>query len=185
MIGGAVSNVLGGFSNARKLRRIEEFLIGLGKDLHGFRSEVSERYVNTEEFEDLLEQTLRRVADERHEEKRRYFRKLLDAAIKSPGDSYDEQLKLIHTLEQVQPMHIRILRAVAQEPTSDEPVTDIIDILCHRLPDVPRSQIVEIREHDELFILGLVSMLGTADNAPDLREFVTPYGRRFLEFISG
>lgn len=70
-IGGPVSNVLGGMSVGRKLGRVREVLEGLATGLANFQSEVSEKYVRTDEFEDLLEQTLRRAADERAEEKRR------------------------------------------------------------------------------------------------------------------
>jgi len=42
-IGGPVSNVLSGVSFGRKINRVSELLEGVARDLHGFKSEVSER----------------------------------------------------------------------------------------------------------------------------------------------
>jgi len=84
-IGGPVSNVLGGMSLGRKLGRVREVLELLSSDLKEFKSETSESYVKTEVFEDLLEQTLKRVGEERNEEKRHLYKAFLTDAIESPG----------------------------------------------------------------------------------------------------
>lgn len=63
-LGGPISGLLSGYSNQRKLKRLRDVLGGVANDLRNFSSKASEDYVKTEEFEDLLEQTLRRVADE-------------------------------------------------------------------------------------------------------------------------
>ena len=75
-IGGPVSNVLGGMSLGRKLGRVSEVLQGLAHNLESLQSEVSADYVKTEDFEDLLEQTLKRVAEERNEEKRNLYKRI-------------------------------------------------------------------------------------------------------------
>jgi hypothetical protein len=51
--------VLGGISSHRKLTRVREVLQGFAEDLRSFKSDVSEEYVKTEDFEELLEETLR------------------------------------------------------------------------------------------------------------------------------
>ncbi len=63
-IGGPISNVLGGMSLGRKLKRVHEVLGIVSTELEEFKSEASEAYVNTEEFEDILEQALKRVGEE-------------------------------------------------------------------------------------------------------------------------
>lgn len=65
-VGGPISNVLQGMSLGRKLARVREVLEGVVQDLQNFRSEVSEKYVKTDEFEELLERTLRQAAEERN-----------------------------------------------------------------------------------------------------------------------
>ena len=110
-IGGPVSNVLSGVSFGRKISRVQEILEGIAHDLGNFKSEVSERYVKTEEFEELLEKTLRKAAEERDEEKRRIYRSFIVGAVKSPGEPYEEQIRFLRTLEEIQPDHIKVLRA--------------------------------------------------------------------------
>jgi hypothetical protein len=118
-IGGPVSNVLGGISTGRKFDRVREVLEGVAEDLQNFRSEVSEQYVKTEQFEELLEETLKRTAGERAEEKRRVYRAFLSQSIKHPGEPYDEQLGVLRTLEQLQPAHLQVLVALDSEPDED------------------------------------------------------------------
>ena len=86
-IGGAVGNVLGGLSVGRKIDRVNEVLAGMVEDLRNFKSDVSERYVKTDEFEELLENVLRKVADERSEQKRRLLRSFLVEVVEHPGPS--------------------------------------------------------------------------------------------------
>ncbi len=85
-----VSNALSGFSNKRRIDRIREVVEGLISDLNGFKSKPSEDYVKTDEFEELLEETFKRVATERNEEKRQVYRSFLTDAVQSPGRAHDE-----------------------------------------------------------------------------------------------
>lgn len=118
-IGGPVSNVLSGMSWGRKFERVREVLEGLSSDLADFKSEISEEYVKTEDFEELLEQTLKRAADERNESKRKIYRAFLTNAIESPGELYDDQIRFLRTLEELQPDHLLVIRALSQSPDPD------------------------------------------------------------------
>jgi hypothetical protein len=71
-----VASVIGGISGGRKEQRILEVVQGVSDDLSDFKSQVAEEYVKTEDFEELLENTLRRVAQERSAEKRRLYRSI-------------------------------------------------------------------------------------------------------------
>ncbi len=188
-LGGPVSNVLGGMSTGRKLERIKGVLTQLADELTDFKSEVSEDYVKSEDFEELLEQALRRASEERSEEKRKVYGNFLIRAIETPGEAYDEQLRFLRTLEQLQPDHINLLRAL------DHPPGDIgnimmgspFDTLQHRLPGMgePRisdltSQLNDLRLTD---LTGLHTMM-TANGAQDLRGRITTYGRRFMSYLA-
>ena len=70
-IGSPVSNVLNGMSLGRKMARAGEVLQGISNDIENLESEVSKNYVKTEDFEDILEQALKRVGEERNEDKRK------------------------------------------------------------------------------------------------------------------
>src|SRR5262245_5026146 len=84
-LGGPVSSVLAGASVGRKFDRVREVLAGVAEDLRGFKSEATERYVQTEDFADLLDKTLRQAGEERTEEKRQLYRSFLVNAITTAG----------------------------------------------------------------------------------------------------
>ncbi len=186
-IGGPVSNVLGGMSLGRKLDRVRDVLEGLASDLRDFQSNVSENYVKTEEFEDLVEQTLRRVAQERSQEKRRAYRAFLRAAVKLPGESYDEQLRLLRILEELQPDHIQVIYALMQMPNLDSGwAGSPLQTLQQRLPALTRERIEElVAGLNDLRVtnLGSLKTLMTGRGAETLRHAITPLGQRLLEFI--
>jgi len=188
-IGSPVSNVLSGVSFGRKISRVREALENLARDLRDFKSQVSEEYVKTEEFEELLEKTLRMIADERNDDKRRIFRAFLTDAIKSPGEPYDEQMRILKTLEQLQIEHMRIIKALNEQPQAQEadmifgaPITT----LTRRLPDMPSDRIEELLYRlNDLHLTNLTSLRTTMTGrgAADLRHSITPFGRKFVDFI--
>ena len=186
-IGGPVSNVLSGMSWGRKFARVREVLEGLASDLAEFKSEISEEYVKTEDFEELLEHTLRRVASERNEGKRKIYRAFLTNAIESPGESYDEQIRFLRTLEELQPDHVRIIRALSQTPDPDPgSMGTPIKTLGQRLPELEKERIGElISQLNDLRVTNLTSLkaMMTGSGAADLRHTITPYGKRFLQYI--
>src|SRR5207253_6269827 len=73
LVGGAISNLLGGYSSERKFKRLVDVLDGMDQRLRDL-SEHAEQYVTTEDFGDLLEETLRRATSEREREVRRVYR---------------------------------------------------------------------------------------------------------------
>ncbi len=187
-LGGPVSNVLSGISLGRKFGRVQELLEGWAKDLKGFRSEVSENYVKSEDFEDLLEQTLRQVAIEHNKEKRRIYRSFLSDAVKSPGESYDERIRLLKTLEQFHGDHIRVIRAIMQEPEKNlHSIGSPVQTLRRRLPDLPQERIEDlVQELENMRIIKLVPRLRTTmtpEGAAKLRGALTSFGLRLVAFI--
>ena len=153
VLGGAVSNVLAGWSQNRRYQRIREALEQLNQNLVQVRHSLDEDYLRGDEFEDLLDQTLRRVAAERSEEKRRLYAAFLTGAAISPGEPYHEQLRLLRTLEELQPDHVRIVRAMLQKPRDAPPRTGGISTrgltsfghtLQERLPDIPPERLTEL-----------------------------------------
>ena len=193
VFGGAVSNVLTGWSQARRMARVREVLEHLARDLTATRQAIREDYIRSDEFEDLLDQTLRRVAAERHEAKRRLYAAFLAGAVTSPGEPYHEQLRFLRTLEELQPDHIRIIGAMLQEPPRDSGASggmgSISQTLRLRLPDIPPDRIADLAEQlavelrvattDRQVLNGMMS--GHA--AEDLRDRFTPYGKRLVSYL--
>ncbi len=186
-IGGPVSNVLSGLSWDRKLVRIKECLEGIVSDLSKHKDEISEQYVKTEEFEELLAQTLKRVADERRDEKRRVYRAFLTDTIESPGKSFDEQIRFLRTFEELQPDHFKVLRALSQSPTSNpDQMGSPIETLHRRMPELDKTHIEDlITQLNDLRVTKMTSLktMMTGYGAEDLSYSITPYGKRLLQYI--
>ncbi len=186
-IGGPVSNVLSGRSWGRKFERVREVLEGLSSDLAEFKSEISEEYVKTEDFEELLEHTLRRAAEERNEAKRRIYRAFLTNAIESPGELYDEQIRFLRSLEELQPDHLLVIQALSQPPDPNPGMMGSPNqTLRRRLPDLEEERIGEIvSQLNDFRITNLTSLktMMTGHGAADLRHSITPFGQRFLQYI--
>lgn len=72
--------------------------------------------MRSDQFQDLLERTLRQAADERNDEKRRIYRLFLKGAIEVPGEPYDEQRRFLRTLDEMRGDYLRVIRAMLHEP---------------------------------------------------------------------
>jgi hypothetical protein len=155
--------------------------------LSDFKAEVSEEYGKTEDFEELLEQTLERSADERNEEKRQIYRSFLTNAIESPGEPYDEQIRFLRTLEELQPDHLKVLRALSKTPDPDPGMMGSPNqTLRQRLPDLEEKRIEElITQLNDLRVTNMTSLktMMTGRGAADLRHSITSYGQRFMQYI--
>jgi len=188
-LGGPISNVLGGISVDRKIGRLREALEGLAQGLKDFKSKASEEYAKTEDFGELLGHALRRVIDERSEEKRRIYRDFLVDAIKSPGELYDEQLRFLKTLEEIQPDHIRILR-VLNNPPDVRPSSRLehtiprLQGLSLVLLDIPYPRMVDLVDQLNSMLLTKLTDEDDALGLVYLPSTITPYGHRFMKFIT-
>lgn len=186
-IGGPVSNVLGGISTSRKIARVEELLKGLAEELKDFKTETSEEYVKTEDFEDLLEQTLRRTSEERNEEKRKIFKSFLVQVVKNPGEQYYDQLRLLRLMDNIYGDHILVMKALMSEPNGSSGVNmRQLDTLIERLPGMSKEKIKElVTQLNDLRVTDLqgITALGTPNGAHDLRNFVTPTGQRLIKYL--
>ena len=187
-IGGPVSNVLGGMSLGRKLKRVSEVLESLAEDIKNLESDVSKNYVQTEEFEDILGQTLKRVGEERNEEKRLLYKAFLAEAIESPGELYDDQLRLLRTFEELNPNHLFLLKAMSQEPdTNPGMMGSPNQTLKQRLPQFNEQEIEEmVSQLNDMRVTSLSSLkvMMTGRGASDLRHVVTDYGKRIIAYIN-
>lgn len=177
-------------STGRKFERVREVLDGLGADLAELRTDAigtSQEYVRTEDFADLLEQTLRRVGEERSEEKRRIYRAFLKNEIESPGAPFDEQTRLLRAFENLTADQMRVIKAIAVVPSHDHGMMGSpIHTLRRRVPELTEQRIKETVS--ELNTQGLTDLqtlmvMMTANGAANLTHNVTPFGKRVLAYI--
>lgn len=185
---GPIANVLSGMSTGRKFERIQGILEGLAYDLQGLKVDVAgQQYVKTEDFEDLLEKTLKQAAEERSEEKRRIYKDFLVGAITSPGQPYDDQIVVLRLLETLQPDHIRVLKAMIEPATpSNIMMGSPRGTLEARLRENPIPNLQDlVNETNSLRLTNATSLntMMTGNGASNLEHFVTPLGRRLLQYI--
>ena len=186
-LGGPLAAVLSGISVGRKIGRVREAMAALAVELEGFEEQASKDYVHTEDFQELFERTLRQVADERSAAKRTMYARFLAGLVKSPGQPYEEQLRLLRTLEELQPDHLRILKAMSQEPELGSGLSSTFEAtLRDRLPGMTAERIGDLASQlNDLRVADLTSLrtMMTYNGAQDLRGHITPYGQRFMQYI--
>lgn len=187
-VGGPVSNVLGGIATKRKINRAYELLENFAIELKNHHSEESEQYVKTEDFEDLLEQTLRRTSEERNEEKRKVLKSFLVDAVHNPGEQYDDQLRFLKLVEEIYGDHIQLLKALSMPPGSvtNQFSGSVIQTLSERLPGMKEERIEDLVTHlNDLRVTNIRSLkaMMTAAGAQNLQGLLTPLGNRFLKYL--
>jgi hypothetical protein len=182
ILGGVVSSVLSGMAGRRRFERVQTVVIDLSERLDTLDQEQQD-YVTSEDFEDILTETLQRVWAERSEAKRRVYGNFLLRIIESPGGSFDDQLEFLRILEQLQPDHLRLIDALLEEPEPGETSNTAFGTLSRRLPDIPEERIKELATR--LLDLHLATVPGGMMTAAvDLRGYFTPQGQRFVAFLT-
>lgn len=186
-IGGPISNVLGGIGTVRRINRVRQVVEQLAQDLAGFKSETVEKYVQTEEFEELLERTLRQASDERSDEKRRMYAAFLADDVRAPGPSYDEKIRFLRILEEIQLDHLIVLKALSAEPDANPRMMGSpSQTLSKRLPKMTEAHVTGlVSQLNAMGVTNLQSLkvMMTGRGAADLRQSITEYGRRFLKYL--
>lgn len=187
ILGGAISSTLSGMAADRRFERVKEVILDLESSLDDLSAE-QEKYIRSEDFEDLFRETLRRVENERTEAKRNLYRDFLLGAIREPGGEYDERLRILRALEQLQPDHMVVLRAMDQPPgPEDESIYagSRMSTLRRRLPEVSNEHLDDlvIELGDLRITSGTLEGMVTGPSAVELRPLITPFGHRLLEFI--
>ena len=187
-VGGAISNYLNGHATDRKFERVAEELKRLADDMKRVESDTARQYVKTEEFEDLLDVTMQKIAFERSEEKRRMYRSFLANTAASPGEPWSEKQKYLRTIEEVEPDHLVLLKSLLREPRKDlSPMAmgSVVSTIRERAPQIV-SRLDELsRDLDRMGLahIGQTGGMMTGHGAQDLRGRVTPYGQRFVSYL--
>ncbi|MDX9788869.1 MAG: hypothetical protein RBT11_18985 [Desulfobacterales bacterium] len=177
--GGPISAFLSGVSIDRKEDRVYEVIKRLCDDLNDLKSEASEKYVNTEAFKELFEKTMIKAAGEQNREKRDLFRRFLLNSIKSATDDYDEQIRCLRIIEEMQIDHLKIIKVLIANTPADGKRNEGMQFpsLQHHLPGIGGEKVRDLVMH--LNSLCVTEMTPTGVSAIVL----TGFGRRFVKYI--
>lgn len=186
LLGGPLSSILMGISGDRRFERVRKVIIELAERLGEVDADQG-AFVRSQDFEDLLIETLQRVAAERDEGKRLAYRNILLNAVRDARQSYDETLRFLRVLEQLQPDHVEVLRAYETEPAESNTLIggSRRHTLGNRLPEMPAEQVDDlvVQLEDLRLTTGSLQGMVTGPSAVDLRPLITPFGRRFLMYV--
>jgi hypothetical protein len=143
-LGSVLGAVLGGWSVGRRLQRVVAAVDQLRWDLEETRgglSEVQRSYLRSEQFEEVLEGTLRRVSIEPSDEKRRLYGAFLRCLVRNPS-AWDEARLTSSLLAQIDMPGLVLVATFSKNPDnrstlSSRPATRVYDA------DVPVASIIE------------------------------------------
>jgi hypothetical protein len=189
VLGGPLSSILLGISGDRRFERVRGVLFDLADRLGDLADEQAD-FIRSADFEDLLIETLQRVAAERSERKRRSYRNLVLHAIADGNRNYDETLRFERVLERLQPIHLDMLDALAELPVAESaPPVDAMTLptLAELFPYVPYAELIDLAQQlaDERVIA--LSRLSTGalpvEGPRDLRAQITLFGQRFWKYV--
>lgn len=179
-IGGPLSNILSGISNKRKCERLKHFIEELRDELEKQGSKISESYVKTEEYEEILEETLSRVTRERSNKKQRMYKDFLMNAMINPEETtYDVKRRIIRVLEDIQVDDIKVLNTILtklQKSPNGQTGLQFPSLL---------SQLSEMeRDHAQAIVFHLNGLGLTYIISEGQMLSLTLFGKQFMKYIT-
>jgi AraC-like DNA-binding protein len=169
-----------------QIARVGEVMQTVGQELKSFKSELSELYVKTPDFQKFFEQILSQIADERSDEKRNIYRCFLADAIKSPCDPFETQIRLLQIMRELRMDQMRLLAALASPANAAAyHVATPLQTIEKRLPDLHRDRIEGLltqMNESGLIRLDNWKTARTGGRGEKLSEILTPLGQRLLRF---
>lgn len=182
-----IGNIIGKLTADKKFERIRTALNDLVKDFEKYKSEGAESYVQTDEFEELLKNTLRRLGNERNAKKRRLYRAFLIGSIKAPGGDYDDKLRFLRCIEDLHWDEFIVLK-VLKEKASYPSIPSRPSLRHEGLQGIQRPTLLTLLNQlsdtavdeaiERLNILGITMII---KNSGEI--ILTQFGTRFVEFI--
>ena len=187
----------------RKLKRIDELIISLGVDLHGLEEKIRKEFVEKDDFKDIIEETFRKVAQERTIEKRIAYKNILLNSMVDNSLDYDEVEEFLRLLERLQPAKLLLLKVLYNPSAFNEekgfPIVEktervmgltisIKTIMSKLLPDWDHEKILDAvgeLENERLvknFVSNYPAML-TYGGVNHIENRITSKDQRFYRFI--
>jgi len=191
LLGSVLSNIFGGIATGRKLKRINEVLINFASDIRQLNLNSS-KYIESEDFEEILESTLLRISRERSQAKRTLYKNYLVSAVNLEATFEDYKKKqYFETLDQLHPLDIIFLKAILQDTVPEE-LKDItqasyLGTLKIRTENKYNDEEINdvVKKLNELGITNLPHINGliVAEHARNLKRKIHKFGHEFLKFI--
>ncbi len=110
---GGIASLMSDYIPSRRVKRLEEFASQVGQDLETLREKVEAQRIKTDDYAFIFERCFRGAADFPQEEKLEAFRGILVNSVLPTSLSKDEREFFLNLVERLSPVHLRILRFMA------------------------------------------------------------------------
>lgn len=192
VLGPVATSAIRGFMTPRRLGRLEAAIKVFDAEFLSLVDEIAEDYVASEEFEDLAIEAFERIVRERDDEKVRIYGRILAGMAAAPDKQYDLKLDVLRAVEQLHPIHIRMIRVCWWAPTEQvsysSGITSHLETLQNRLQEPDRVQVEEaIKRLQDLRIFDESAGWPTqTSDSPgvDFRTVFTRFGESFVSFLA-
>ena len=185
--GGSFAQLLGDTIPSRRQRRYEEFVKAIAHAVRVLEDRIDEARINSDEFADLVEDVEERLRSRRAGELRDFYAAAIGNALTPERPDPAEQERMLSTLDQLRPAHVWLLRLIESTTRGpDIPIGSTDQTILWKAPDVDLEAVkrdwADLARHDlvQAYPQGMLSGHG----AGDLRQRLTPFGARFLAFVT-
>ena len=184
--GGVFARLLGDTIPSRRQRRYEEFVKAISHALRVLEGRIEEARISSDEFADMVEDVEERLQTRRAGEMRDYYAAAIGNALTPERPDPTEQERMLATLGDLRPAHLWLLRLV--EATTEGPrdmyAGGVYEVIAWKAPDADLEAVkrdwADLARHD----LVQANPLTTTHSPGDLRRRLTPFGTRFLAFVT-
>lgn len=185
--GGALAQLLGDTIPSRRQRRYEDFVKSIAHALEVLEARIDEERISSDEFADLVEDVQERLQTRRAGEMRAYYAAAIGNALTPERPDPAEQERMLATLDELRPAHLWLLRLVESTPRGpDIPIGSMDQTILWKVPNADLEAVK--RDWADLARNNLVQaypqMTLSGRSAGDLRQRLTPFGERFLAFVT-
>jgi hypothetical protein len=172
--------VLGGWIfQDRKCDRIRDALESVAARIQRVESE----YVRKEEFADLLEDTLRRMADQPDEGRRHVMREVLESVMQRPRDFTESRL-FVRLADELPTTHLKVIAATRAAKTRMEVLLPSNSVLANR-SGIPDGRIDGVMTDLTFFrVFDGMRFNMSVPEGQTLEHLLTDIGREFVGFMA-
>lgn len=110
VVGGIISDIANSFIRSRQNKRLNRFLLDLSSDLQNVKNQIEVNRINSEEYQNVVEDIFDKASSCRQQNKLDAFRALFINITFADKPNYDEALEIASLIDRWQDRHILLLK---------------------------------------------------------------------------
>jgi hypothetical protein len=186
VLGGVIATFVSEYVPRQKQRRLVSFVQDLAEKLREEEDRIDREFVKSEEFAGLVEDVIDSAQQRRNVEKHRYYASLVAGSATHARPTEEERDRLLDALDRLRLPHLRLLHVIAT--TTEPPPGMWAGGVSHVVQSKMEISDADLREQwGDLAAANIAdsypSGTMTAAGAGNLAVRLTPFGRRFVDFL--